>query len=220
MKKRKFLTILVALFAVALPALAVFTGMDLDVTLSNLRRELYHDYRMISQTQEQLKGNYELQHRKMVDIVKKCNDLSLMLYSQKQDYTFDVSYALEKVSQEYRDFNKNRTPYDRVVAKLDIEIDRYARMIESLRRLPPELKEVEVVPDSLAYHNDTLDAHLMHNESLLQQELQEQVEAVLAMNAALDTTAGEKTAAAFILSESGQADRDSCMLYASELLKL
>lgn len=28
-------------------------------------------------------------------------------------------------------------------------------MIESLRRLPPELREV--VPDSLAYHNDTLD---------------------------------------------------------------
>jgi len=30
------------------PAMAVFTGMDLDVTLSNLRRELFHDYRQIS----------------------------------------------------------------------------------------------------------------------------------------------------------------------------
>ena len=43
----------------------------------------------------------------MVGIVKKCNDLSLMLYSQKQEYAFDVSYALEKVSQEYNDFNRN-----------------------------------------------------------------------------------------------------------------
>ena len=207
MNKRKLLSLFVALFTVAVPALAVFTGLDLDATLSNLRRELYHDYRQIEQTWQQLEVKYEQQHRRMVDVVKKCNDLSLMLYSQKQDYTFDISYALEKVSKEYKDFNKNRTPYDRIVANLDIEINRYARLIESLRRLPPELREVEVVPDSLAYHNDSLDVHLLQNESLLQQELHEQVEAVLNMPA-------------FILSEGGQADRDSCLLYASELLKL
>lgn len=188
--------------------MAVFTGMGLDSTLSNLRRELFHDYLQIDHTRESMESRYALQHQKMVDIVKKCNDLSLMLYSQKQEYTFDISYALEKVSQEYNDFNKNRTPYDRIVATLDVEINRYARLIESLRRLPPELREVEVVPDSLAYHNDSLDVHLLENESLLQQELQEQIEAVLASNEA------------FILSQAGQTDRDSCLLYASELLKL
>ena len=208
MKKRKFISILVALLLVAVPAMAVFTGMDLDVTLSNLRRELYHDFLLMSKTREQMGSKYEVQHQKMVGIVKKCNDLSLMLYSQKQDYTFDISYALEKVTQEYNDFNKNRTPYDRIVSSLDVEINRYARLIESLRRLPPELRDVEVVPDSLAYHNDSLDVHLMQNASLLQQELQEQVEAVLESNAP------------FILSEVGQADRDSCLLYASELLKM
>ena len=216
MKNRKRLTLLIALTVLSVPAMAVFTGMDLDATLYNLRRELFHDYRQIATTREQLQERNAAQHQRMVDIVKKCNDLSLMLYSQKQDYTFDISYALEKVSQEFRDFNKNRTPYDRIVANLDIEIDRYARLIESLRRLPPELRDVEVVPDSLAYHNDTLDAHLMQNESLLQQELLEKVEAVMAMNEAIDTT----EASAFILSESGQADRDSCLFYASELLKM
>ncbi len=220
MNKRRLLTILVALLVMAFPAMAVFTGLGLDATLSNLRRELYHDYVRIDTRRGQMESKYAVQRQKMVGIVKKCNDLSLMLYSQKQDYTFDISYALEKVSQEYNDFNKNRTPYDRIVTTLDVEINRYARLIESLRRLPPELREVNIVPDSLAYHNDTLDAHLMHNESLLQQELQEQVEAVLAMNAAQDTVAEEKRVPVFILSESGQADRDSCMLYASELLKL
>ena len=208
MKKRKLLSILFALLVMAVPAMAVFTGMGLDATLSNLRRELYHDYLQISKTHQQMESKYEVQHKKMVDIVKKCNDMSLMLYSQKQDYTFDISYALEKVTQEYNNFNKNRTPYDRIVSTLDVEINRYARLIESLRRLPPELRDVEVVPDSLAYHNDSLDVHLMQNESLLQQELHEQVEAVLAQ----DTP--------FILSENGQTDRDSCLLYASELLKM
>ena len=208
MNKSKFFSILVALLFLAVPAMAVFTGMGLDATLSNLRRELYHDYLLIDKTRSNMESKYEVQHKRMVDIVKKCNDLSLMLYSQKQSYTFDISYALEKVTEEYNDFNKNRTPYDRIVSTLDVEINRYARLIESLRRLPPELREVEVVPDSLAYHNDSLDVHLMQNESLLQQELQEQVEAVLAMDTA------------FILSDSGQTDRDSCLLYASELLKM
>ena len=214
-KTRKFINILAALIIFAAPALAVFTGMDLDATLSNLRRELYHDYLLISETREQMDGQYEVQHQKMVNIVKKCNDLSLMLYSQKQEYTFDISYALEKVTQEYNDFNKNRTPYDRIVSSLDVEIDRYARLIESLRRLPPELRDVDVVPDSLAYHNDTLDAHLLANESLLQQELNEQLESILAV-----AVAAAEHPSAFILSEAGQADRDSCLLYASELLKM
>ena len=242
MNKRKLLSILAALLLVAVPAMAVFTGLGLDATLSNLRRELYHDFLQIGKSREQMEGKYEVQHRKMVDIVKKCNDLSLMLYSQKQDYTFDISYALEKVTQEYNDFNKNRTPYDRIVSTLDVEINRYARLIESLRRLPPELRDVAVVPDSLAYHNDSLDVHLMQNESLLTQEMQEtqelqelqelqndsalqrelheQVDAIVAFNAAQDTLAEEERVPAFILSEAGQIDRDSCLLYASELLKM
>ena len=110
MKKRKLIGILILLLAVVVPAMAVFTGMGLDATLFNLRSELYHEYKRLDSTREQQRENYEIQHQKMVDIVKKCNDLSLMLYSQKQEYAFDISYALEKVSEEYKDFNANRTP--------------------------------------------------------------------------------------------------------------
>ena len=274
MKKRKVFCFLVALLAIAVPALAVFTGMDLDATLANLRRELSYDYQQIAQTQEELKEYYDGQHKQMVEIAKKCNDQSLMLYSQKQDYTFDISYALEKVTQEYEDFNKNRTPYDRIVNKLNIEINRYARLIESLRRLPPELKDVELVPDSLAYHNDSLDAHLEHNESLLEQKLYDQVNLIMAviaqdtmvgdslvlsdslarlidtteafllhsqnlkeeeqpeqetgadlaivdsMAAVQDTTANVGSTSPFMLSEIGQMERDSCIFYASQLLRI
>ncbi len=193
MIKRKVYCILVALVVIAMPALAVFTGMNLDATLANLRRELSHDYHQIAQTQYELKAYYDQQHQQMVKIAKKCNDQSLMLYSQKQDYTFDIIYALERVTKEYGDFNRNRTPYDRIVTKLNIEIERCARLIESLRRLPPELKEVDLVPDSLAYHNDSLDAHLVNNESLLEQDLNEQADLLLAI-VALDSLAGDSLA--------------------------
>ena len=270
-KNRKALYLRVALLVFAASSLAVFTGgMDLDTTLANLRRELSHDYQQISQTQEELKEYYSGQHKKMVEIAKKCNNQSLMLYSQKQDYTFDISYALEKVTQEYEDFNKNRTPYDRIVTTLSIEMNRYARLIESLRRLPPELKDVELVPDSLAYHNDSLDAHLEHNESLLEQKLYEQVDLIMAIISTQDTLAGDSLAlndslvcfidtidallahneslveeklpeqeevivdtiavqdttsregstSPFMLSEIGQMERDSCIYYASQLLRI
>ncbi len=259
MTKRKIYCVLAALFVAALPTFSVFTGMNLDITLANLRRELSHDYHQIAQTQEELKAYYDKQHYQMVEIAKKCNDQSLMLYSQKQDYTFDIIYALERVTKEYGDFNRNRTPYDRIVTKLNIEIKRCARLIESLRRLPPELTEVDLVPDSLAYHNDSLDAHLVNNESLLEQKLYEQSDIFAAIEAmtdslALDSLAGladttgarlahnaalaagqekaaEESAAAqdttnvesnspFVLSEKGQLERDSCLFYASRLLKI
>ena len=258
MTKRKVYCILVALLVVAMPALGVFTGMNLDATLANLRRELSHDYHQIAQTQEDLKAYYDKQHYQMVEIAKKCNDQSLMLYSQKQDYTFDIIYALERVTKEYGDFNRNRTPYDRIVTKLNIEIKRCARLIESLRRLPPELKEVDLVPDSLAYHNDSLDAHLVNNESLLEQNLYDQADLLMAIVAqdslagdslagSIDTTGArlpsnasllaeqKKTAdesstaqdttdvsstSPFVLSEKGQMERDSCLFYASRLLKI
>ena len=229
--KKKSTLILCALLAICLPAMAVFSGADLSATLKNLRQELHRDYMQIARTREKLTGKYEKQHQKMIEIIKDCNDLSLMLYSQKQDYTFDLSYALERVTEEYNDFNKDRTPYDHIVNTLDLEINRYARLIESLRRLPPELKDLEVVPDSLAYHNDSLDLHLMQNESLLQQAIEEEF---IALVEAMDKMAqenpvvkemaedepAEEVVPPFILDQVGQEDRDTCLFYASELLKM
>lgn len=76
--------------------------------------------------------------------------------------TFDLAYALKKVTVNYKDFSSDRRPYDHIVGSLNHEIDRNARLIEALRRLPPIMKEIEVeiVPDSLRYRNDSLDVHL------------------------------------------------------------
>ncbi len=218
--KKKRLTLLFALLVFALPALAVFDGNNLGATLMNLRYELQRDFLQISQTQEKLTSKYEAQHQQMVDIIKECNELSLMLYSQRQDFTFDLTYALEKVTREYNEFNKDRMPYDRIVKSLDIEIDRYARLIESLRRLPPELKEVAVVPDSLAYHNDTLEMHLMQNDGALNKDLEAELIAYLEKMDTDTTALDGEDPSPFLLDENGERDRDSCLFYAGELLKL
>ena len=209
MKKKK-LTIAFALLVFSLPLFAVFDGKNLSRTLHTLRYELRRDYNQISVSEERMHEEYNLQHKRMVDIIKQCNELSLLLYSQKQEYTFDLSFALQKVTSQYDEFNKERTPYDRIANNLTLEIDRYARLLESLRRLPPEMETIESdeIPDSLLYRNDTLDMHLLLTGTAL--DLQEEVEKL----------SDDSLEDPFVLDSLGEVDRDSCIYYASELLKM
>ena len=125
----------------------------------------------------------------------------------KQEFTFDLCYALEKVTEEYNDFEKNRMPYDRIVGNIDIEIDRYARLLEALRRLPPELESIEGVADSLLYRNDSIDQHHLLSASKLE----------LAIEAA---SLNDTIAMPFVLNRQGKQDRDSCIYYAKQLLQM
>ena len=204
--ERKRLYLLLALL-LALPLFAANNDEHLSLTLKDLHSNLKRDYLQMAKTQDRLAENYESQHRKMVNIMKQCNELSLMLYSQKQDFTFDLCYALEKVTEEFNDFEKDRMPYERIVGNLDIEIDRYARLLESLRRLPPELENIEGVADTLLYRNDSLDQQHLLSTSQLE----------LAMEAA---TLDDTIALPFVLDEQGLKDRDSCIYYAKELLQM
>ena len=110
--KKKRITALLAVLLTALPLLAVLNERNLASTLHALREQLEHEYEEIFTSQGRLAERHGLQHDQMVSIVKKCNELALMLYSQKQEYTFDLTYALESVTEEYDDFNRNRMPFD------------------------------------------------------------------------------------------------------------
>ncbi len=69
----------------------------------------------------------------MIDVVTESNELSILLYTQEQEMTFDLAYALKKVTADYKDFSRDRRPYDHLVNNLNFEIDRNARLIEALR---------------------------------------------------------------------------------------
>lgn len=205
MKKRR-LTVIIAILFLVIPVYAVFNSTDLSATLLTLKRELQDDYRVISKTRAQLTTNYLEQHQKMVDITKECNELSLMLYSQKQDFTFDLCYALEKVTEEYNHFDKDRMPFERIVSNLDIEIDRYAHLIQVLSKLPPERTVAPDISDSIIRQHDTLDSHLSLSDSRIE----------LLIEAALS----DSVSVPFLLDMEGEENRDSCIFYASELLKM
>ncbi|MBO6045563.1 MAG: hypothetical protein J6P69_06925, partial [Bacteroidales bacterium] len=197
MNRKRFVIAILALFC--LPALAVFNEKDLGNTLSVLRYELKQEYDRLSSTGTEMQALDEAQHQQMVDMIKKYNELSLMLYSQNEDYTFDMTYALKEVSREYELFNSGRMPYDQIVGGLDSEIDRYERLLESLRRLPAP-GDIPVLPDSLSRDS------LMRRAPVVQERID-----------SLDTVSRKQ---AFLLDETGKDDRDACIFYAEAILNL
>ena len=211
--KKKLTTILFAVAVLALPLLAIADEIQtLDKAMADARVELKRDFVRRQKMQERMSSNFQHQHGRMLSLIKKCNELSVMLYLQKKEYTFDLSYALQQVTDEYEDFNKKRTPYDRIVADMDLEIDRYARLLESMRRLPPALDSSAVAypDDSLRFHNDSLEHHIQAAETTLEEDLEAAVDSILPV----------REITPFFLSRQGQTDRDTSMYYASEILRM
>lgn len=205
--KQKRLLFLAAFLAIMVPIFAISYGHNLAQTLRVLRNELSADYQQIDKNRDRLTEDYEKQRQKMIDVMKQCDELSLMLYSQKQGFTFDVSYALQKVTEKYNEFNQDRGPFDRIVTNLNVEMERHARLLESLRRLPPELDTIVGVPDSLLIHYDSLNPLYF---SVAHLELDEEVKAM----------ADSLSIIPFVLDQQGEADREQCIFYAGELLKM
>ncbi len=204
--KQKRLLSLVAFLAIVVPLFAISYGRNLNRTLRTLRNELSADYQQIDKNRERLTEDYEKQRQKMIDMMKQCDELSLMLYSQKQGFTFDVSYALQKVAQKYNEFNQDRGPFDRIVSNLNVEMERHARLIESLRRLPPELDTIVGIPDSLLIHYDSLNPLFFSGTHL---ELDEEIKAM-----------ADSLSMTFVLDAQDEDNREQCIFYAGELLKM
>ena len=206
--KRKFLTIAFAFFVFAIPVLSIVNGQPLTDVLRDLRSELKMVLDQSGEDQQLFDKEYDIQHQKLVDVITTSNELSILLYTQEQRMTFDLAYALNKVTNAYKDFSKDRRPYDHIVKEQEVEIDRYARLIEALRRLPPVMTEIEVeiLPDSLMYHNDSLGLMISELDSSLEKEV-------------IRIAIKDSLSSPFVLDAEGEIHRDSCILYASELLK-
>lgn len=218
--KFKRTLIMAAALLLAVPAIAVFNEQNLGQTIHSLRLELMHNYEKRLGEEKMFSEQYRKQRFEMVSIMKKCNELSLMLYSQKQDFAFDLTYALKTVTKEYEDFMDKRLPYDQIATRLELDIDRYARLLESLRRLPPELDKIESIPDSLAYHNDSLDFRVRRPGpgTGVRPVPGQYAGRAGAMRNMPDSVANKLRP--YILDEEECKDRDSCIFYASELLKM
>ncbi len=136
---RRFVFLLAALF-LTLDAGAVLKEKNLASTLSVLRAELETSFNEQQQNIARYTQRNKLQHKQMIQLMQRSDQVALMLYSQKQDFTFDMTYACHEATEMYRDFNKRRMPYTRILQRMDNEVQRYKNLIETLSAIPPSLR--------------------------------------------------------------------------------
>ena len=223
-KNRKILPFLLTLFLLFIPmnrSWAVFTEKDLAQTLQVLRYELSKAYSQMARTQLAYEKQDERQHEELIRLVNSCNELSLMLYSQKQDFTFDLTYALQQVTDQYHGFTQKRMPYDNIISYFDVEIDRYDRLVRALKNLPPEQNDPSdslAAPsfvDLLAY---TFQLKALPNISYAMEHADDPDHA--GHDHGHEDGEEHDHHIDFQLDSLSMVDRDSCVFYASKMLKM
>ena len=146
MRSKRFLkrlTCLLIVLCVSLSAGAVLKEKNLKSTLSVLRAELETSFNEQRQNMARYNAYAEAQHKMMVQMMQRSDQVALMLYSQKQDFTFDMTYACHEATEMYREFNTRRMPFDRIMKRMRSEINRYEYLIETLSAIPPSMKRMQ-----------------------------------------------------------------------------
>ena len=134
MKFRLYI-LLFLLLGLCRPAHAVLKEANLDNTLSILRQELTYYYQDQQEQAESSKLMRQMVFQELMSIVRRSNQNALMLYSQKSDYVFDLTYACHEATEMYHNFRRMLLPFRNIVDKYENEIARYDSLVTSLNTM-------------------------------------------------------------------------------------
>ena len=136
--KQIYLTLVTILLAIAyvLPTHAVLKEDSLSSSLAILRQELtkYHDE--YSGQHEAMKQTGQRVFQTLMQTMQNSSQNALMLYSQKDGYVFDLTYACHEAINQYHQFEKHLVPFRLYVEKSDAEVERFDSLIATLRSMP------------------------------------------------------------------------------------
>ncbi|MBQ7472176.1 MAG: mechanosensitive ion channel [Prevotella sp.] len=130
MKRSLLLCLVLILFG--LHSHAVLKEQNIDNTLSILRTELTDYYNNLERQSGFIKEQQEQVRNNLFSALNRSNQNSLMLYSQKSDYIFDLTYACHEATVQYHEFQKSVLPFRKFIDKTSSEIARYDSLINNL----------------------------------------------------------------------------------------
>ena len=125
---KKILSILFIL-CIALDVHAVLKEKDLGQTLHILRMELTNYYSELSERTTQNRRLGEQLQDQLVNTMKRANQNSLMLYSQQQQYVFDLTYACHEATEQYHEFQQHQIPFKQFMGRSEHDIARYDSLV-------------------------------------------------------------------------------------------
>ena len=133
--RRLFIFTILAL-AWALQSHAVLKEKDLDNTLGILRTELTKHHAELERQSGFMREQQEQIRKNLFTVLNRSNQNALMLYSQKSEYIFDLTYACHEATEQYHEFQQNILPFRSFVEKANEDIARYDSLIINLTNMP------------------------------------------------------------------------------------
>ncbi len=188
---RRFILTLAIVCLSILQANAVLKEKNLSRTIGVLKLELRNNHIKQRLMMERMESRQKMVHTQLMEYTQRCEQISLMLYSQKADFTFDIAYACQQATDLYRELQKSNMPYQKIRTDILSEVARYDSLIYALQQLPPAIgmakKKMTAVDSLLLQINDSTNNAVSD----------------------IDST--------FVLTEQEQADREVCIMHAKSL---
>ena len=126
---------------------AVLKERDLDRTLKVLRGELTENYQLYMDEAERRGEQTQVIVGQLRETLRRCGQNALMLYSQKQNYVFDLTYACHEATEQYREFTRQQLPFKTYLATADSDIAKYDSLITTLQGIRQDMLSVEARTD-------------------------------------------------------------------------
>ena len=123
---------LVLALMIVLPSHAVLKEKNIENTLTLLRLELTNYRTELERQSGLMKAQQEQVMMNMISVMNRSRQNSLMLYSQKNGFIFDLTYACHEATEQYQEFQKNVKPFRQYLNTADVEISRYDSLINEL----------------------------------------------------------------------------------------
>lgn len=144
---KRISAIVVLLVLCVAETFAVLKEENLEKTLAILRNELSTQHKEITTRSEMQKRKSEEVRSRIMEVWQRSNQNALMLYSQKQDYVFDLTYACHEATEQYQQFTRVRIPFVSFLKRTKIDIARYDSLTKSLQHMPEKMLSAKANAD-------------------------------------------------------------------------
>ena len=129
---KKLSIIILMWVAFLLPSHAVLKEANLDTTLFMLRTELTSYHLDFEKQNEYAKQQQQQIIKELMTIMAQADQNSIMLYSQRNGYIFDLTYACHEATEQFDKFKSKAAPFRGLINKNNIEVARFDSLINYL----------------------------------------------------------------------------------------
>ncbi len=203
---------------------AVFKERDFGKTIDVLCAELELKYKEQKDIMQRYDLNAKKQHEQLVAMMQQIDQLSLILYSQSSEFTFDMAYACQQATDLYHNNKIMHLPFNRIISRLDAEVERYDSLIYVLKHIAPAIDDskLQISTTTTGNENTLAIEHIAdsimetqqatHNEKY-NPNAQQSINNTIQSKDAADT---EKEVL-YVLNDHEKEIRELCLIYAQAL---